>query len=66
MLRKEVQAGGYRVNAERSDPPESHVCVLTMSMISAWWTTRSMSAVVVAAFGKMLGHSVTIVGRAFG
>jgi len=30
MLRKEVQAGGYRVNAERSDPPESHVCVLTM------------------------------------
>jgi len=29
-----------------------------MVMISAWWTTRSMSAVAVAAFGKMLGHSL--------
>ena len=32
MLGKEVQAGGYRVNPERSDPPESHICVPTMTI----------------------------------
>ena len=29
----------------------------SMLMISEWWTSRSMSAVVQAAFGKMVGQS---------
>jgi hypothetical protein len=29
-----------------------------MAMISAWWTTRSMSAVVQAALGKIVGQSL--------
>ncbi len=32
MLGEEVQAGGYRVNAECLDPPKSHVCVPTMTI----------------------------------